>query len=76
MDKEKLFEFYSSNRGGIHGALIGLAMSVSILIIGLFDSLFVAICVGIGYYVGKRLFEDKNYIKSLLDKILSPGSYR
>lgn len=76
MNKEKLLEFYYSHRGGINGALIGLGLSVFILAIGLLRTLFVAICIGIGYYIGKRISEDRDYIKNLLDRILPPGTYR
>ncbi|MCX7710361.1 MAG: DUF2273 domain-containing protein [Clostridia bacterium] len=76
MDKEKLLELYYSHRGGINGALVGLVTAAMILILGFFRVLFIAICVGIGYYIGKRLSEDKDYIKNLLDRILPPGTYR
>lgn len=76
MDKERLLEFYNSHCGGINGALIGLSLAVIILTIGFFRAMFIAICVGIGYYIGKRISEDKDYIKNLLDRILPPGTYR
>ena len=76
MNKQKLIEFYISHRGGVNGGFIGLAMAVLILIINPFRTLFIAICVGIGYYIGKRLSEDKDFVKNLLDKILPPGTYR
>jgi len=38
--------------------------------------LFIAIFVIIGYYIGKQISNDKDYIKNLLDRILPPGTYR
>ncbi|MCX8129027.1 MAG: DUF2273 domain-containing protein [Clostridia bacterium] len=76
MNKEKLLQFYSSHRGGVNGGIIGLIIACAILIIGFFNTLFIAICVGIGYYIGKRLSEDKDYLKNLLDRVLPPGTYR
>lgn len=76
MNKEKIFDYYSKNRGGINGALSGFLFSAFILIFGFFKSVFIALCVGLGYYIGKRLSNDKKYIKNLLDKILPPGTYR
>ncbi len=76
MDKEKLLEFYNSHRGGINGALIGLVVASVILLIGFFKALFIALCVGVGYYIGKRISEDKDYLKNLLDRVLPPGTYR
>ena len=76
MDKDKLLEFYYAHRGGINGALSGLALAVIILLIGFFRTLFIAIFVGLGYYIGKRISEEKDYLKNLLDRILPPGTYR
>ncbi|MDP4092054.1 MAG: DUF2273 domain-containing protein [Bacillota bacterium] len=76
MNKEGFLKFYNSHRGGINGALVGLVIAVAFLLLGFFRTLFIAICVGIGYYIGKRIYEDKDYIKNLLDRVLPPGTYR
>lgn len=76
MIKEKLLEYYKSHYGEINGALIGFLSAVLMLIIGFFKVLFIAVFVVIGYYVGKNITSDKDYIKKLLDKILPPGKYR
>lgn len=76
MDKQKLIDFYKANQGGINGAATGLVLATLILIIGVIRTLFIAICVGFGYYIGKKVTEDKDYIKNLLDRILPPGTYR
>jgi len=76
MNKENLFKFYSSHRGGINGALIGITFASILLILGIFKTLIIALFAGIGYYIGKRITEDKDYIKNLLDRILPPGTYR
>lgn len=76
MTREKILNFYGSHRGGINGAAVGLVIAVTILLLGFFRTLFIAICVGIGYYIGKRVYEDKDYIKNFLDRVLPPGTYR
>jgi uncharacterized membrane protein len=76
MSKETILNFYSSHRGEINGAITGIVIAVTVLAIGVFRTLFIAICAGIGYYIGKRLSHDKDYIKNLLDKVLPPGTYR
>ncbi len=76
MQLEKITEFYSTHRGGIIGAAIGLLIAVAILLMGFFRVLFIAILAGIGYYIGKRIHEDRDYIKNLLDRVLPPGTYR
>ena len=76
MDKDKILAFYNAHHGGIKGAATGLILSVFILLIGFPRTLFIAISVGIGYYIGKKVTEDKDYIRNLLDRILPPGTYR
>ena len=76
MDKERLLDFYHAHHGGINGALTGLVLAVFILVLGFLKTIFIALCVGIGYYIGKKVTEDKDYIRNLLDRILPPGTYR
>lgn len=76
MNMGSLMEFYNSHKGGINGAAIGLLIAVAILAFGFFRTLFIAICIGIGYYIGKKLHNDKDYFKNMLDRILPPGTYR
>ncbi|MCX7747502.1 MAG: DUF2273 domain-containing protein [Clostridia bacterium] len=76
MNIEKLAKFYSSHRGGFNGAFIGFSIAVAILMIGFFKTLFIAICVGLGYYIGNRISQDKDYLRNLLDRVLPPGTYR
>ncbi len=76
MNIEGIRKFYNEHKWEVIGTATGLFISIAILVIGLLKTLFIAICAGIGYYIGKRLSEDKDYLKNLLDKILPPGSYR
>ena len=52
--KEYLIELFSNNQGKFLGAIIGLFVGVLILWIGFFKSVFIVICVLIGYYIGKK----------------------
>ncbi len=76
MNKDSLSSFYSSHKGGINGALIGIVIASILLILGPIKTLIIALFAGIGYYIGKRITDDKDYIKNLLDRILPPGTYR
>ncbi|EGD48573.1 Protein of unknown function DUF2273 [Ruminiclostridium papyrosolvens DSM 2782] len=76
MDKQVLTEFYNQHKGEILGAAIGFSIAVIVLILGLLKALFIVLCVVFGFYVGKKLYQDKDYIKNLLDRILPPGTYR
>jgi uncharacterized membrane protein len=76
MNVEKILAYYNEHRGAVKGSAIGFILSVLILVLGFMKVLFIAIFTGLGYYIGKRLHEDKNYIKNLLDRVLPPGTYR
>ena len=76
MDMEKITRFYNLHKGEVNGAMIGFVLASVILIVGFFRTLFIAICIVIGFYIGKKVSEDKDYIKNLLDRILPPGTYR
>lgn len=72
----KLYRFYRNNYWGINGAAIGLLLGLSLVFLGLFKTAILAVCIFAGYFVGRKLQKDKNFLKNLLDKILPPGSYR
>ncbi len=76
LDKEKIYEFYLTHRGEVIGIAAGLVTSVLILVIGFFKVLFIAIFIALGYYIGKWIANDKDYLKNLLDRMLPPGTYR
>lgn len=76
MNTEKFLTYYNKHRGAIKGAAVGFSLAVLILVLGFLRVLFIAILTGVGYYIGKRMHEDKNYIKNLLDRVLPPGTYR
>lgn len=76
MIKDIVMSFCKDNVASLIGALIGLVVSVLIITIGLFKTVFIALFVVVGYYVGQRLSRDRECIKKFLDKILPPGTYR
>ncbi len=76
MKYEELFDFYKKYRGELTGSFIGFFVAILFLIIGFLKTIFIAICISLGYYVGKRLSSDKDCIKNFLDRILPPGTYR
>ncbi|NLV37149.1 MAG: DUF2273 domain-containing protein [Clostridiaceae bacterium] len=76
MNFDKILAYCTVHKGEVIGAIIGLILAVMILIIGFFKVLFIAIFTGVGYYIGKKIHEDKDYVKNLLDRVLPPGTYR
>ncbi|KNY26770.1 DUF2273 domain-containing protein [Pseudobacteroides cellulosolvens] len=76
MNMDKIYSFYKSHKGEVNGAIIGFLIAVSILIIGVLKFIFIVICMAVGYYIGKVLSVDKDYLRKFLDKIFPPGTLR
>jgi len=76
MIKDYVVSFCRDNLASIIGALVGLVISVLIITIGLFKTMFIGVFVVGGSYIGQRLFRDRECIKKFLDKVLPPGTYR
>ncbi|MBO5147207.1 MAG: DUF2273 domain-containing protein [Clostridia bacterium] len=72
----RIYRFYRQHFYAINGALIGLLIGLSFIKLGILETLFIAVCVVVGYIIGKQIQKDKTFIKNILDKILPPGSYR
>ena len=58
MNLADIIDFLSRHPGKATGIVIGLIFGWLVIKYGIIKSIFVAICVGIGYYVGKRLDEN------------------
>ena len=72
----RLYKFYRQNYQPINGALAGLLIGLAFHFLGFFATIFIALCVFAGFWIGRQLKKDKSFFKNLLDKILPPGSYR
>ncbi|SFR02647.1 DUF2273 domain-containing protein [Desulfoscipio geothermicus] len=69
MDNHLLREWIMMHRGKILGTLVGLAVSLSVIYWGVLKTLFIAVCVGLGYLGGKQL-DDRVDIKDKLLRLL------
>ncbi|MGE5474617.1 MAG: DUF2273 domain-containing protein [Ignavibacteriales bacterium] len=70
MSKEKLLEYYENHKGEVIGTSIGVLFAVLVLVFGFFSMLFVVICAGIGWYLGKKAFENKNFFREIIAKVI------
>lgn len=61
-------EFFSKHRGKITGIILGLVFGWLVIVYGFWKTLFIAVCVGLGYYLGKRA-DEKYDFKELLARI-------
>nr|WP_122013527.1 DUF2273 domain-containing protein [Maliibacterium massiliense] len=57
---EKWLTFFRENKSKVIGALIGLAIGIIILSIGFWRTLFLALCVGVGYALGIAFTSESN----------------
>lgn len=69
MWKENTLQLIKKNKGKIIGMLIGLLFAVFVITIGLLKTIFIAICIGVGYYFGRRA-DNKQSIIELIERIL------
>ena len=69
MDKHLFREWIMIHRGKLLGAAAGLAIGVSVVIFGVLKTLFVTICVVLGYLAGKQL-DDRVDIRDKLSRLL------
>ncbi len=71
---ERLFkELFENHRGKTLGSFIGLAISLSIYKLGFLWTIFITICVFVGYQVGRRMDEEKEGLMDILERLLPPG---
>ncbi len=60
-----LLSLITEHRGKTIGILAGLALSILFVNFGFWRSIFIIICIGLGYFIGKKLDENYNFDKWL-----------
>lgn len=73
---ESIVTYYKQHKGRVIGAIVGIAVALSVIWFGLLGALFIAICAFVGYYIGKKMESDKKFWRKILDRLLPPGRYR
>lgn len=67
---EKLFQdILDQHRGKLAGIVLGLTGAILILTFGFWRSLFVIFCIVVGYFIGKRIDDNKSF-NSLIKKFM------
>ncbi|HHW07771.1 MAG TPA: DUF2273 domain-containing protein [Clostridia bacterium] len=68
MNWDEIFnKVWQHHRGKVIGIGLGLLFGLLAVSVGLWKTLFIAICIGIGYLVGKRA-DEKGDLQKLLNK--------
>lgn len=73
MEQDWLRELAERHRNKVLGLLGGLVFALLIIRLGLLWTLFIILCAGTGYWVGKRLDEEPESLVEILDRILPRG---
>ena len=73
MNQEWLRELAQNHRHKILGGLIGLIFALLVIRFGPWWTLFILVCCGTGYWVGKRLDEEPESLMQILDRLIPPG---
>jgi uncharacterized membrane protein len=64
--KEFLTLSFEKHRGKIIGLFCGLLLGIFILSLGFWRSLLLAICIAVGYWIGKMYDKEENFLASLI----------
>ncbi|WP_350344666.1 DUF2273 domain-containing protein [Proteinivorax tanatarense] len=64
-------EIAIKNKGKLTGILTGFIVSIIYLWLGFIKGTFVVICIGVGFFIGKRFDDDKDFMESLKNLLKS-----
>lgn len=68
MIEKILKEILIHHRGKFFGIIAGLVFSILVISVGLLETVFISVCVYIGFVVGKRVDENESFY-SLIDRV-------
>jgi hypothetical protein len=68
-----LLQFLRRHRGKVAGVTIGIWVGFGVMQLGVLWTLFISSCVGIGYFIGRRLDDSQEGLLDFLDRVLPPG---
>jgi uncharacterized membrane protein len=71
--KDTLLKILKEHRGKLIGGVAGLIFAVLVLLLGFWKSLFIALCVGVGVYLGSLGDGKGERMLKFLDRILPRG---
>lgn len=73
MDWEWLREVALLHRHKVIGGLGGLVLALLVIRFGFWWTLFILVCSGTGYWIGKRLDEEPESLVQIFDRLFPPG---
>ncbi|MDB4897934.1 MAG: hypothetical protein JWN15_4196 [Firmicutes bacterium] len=70
---EWLRELALNHRFKLLGGLGGLVFALLVIRFGFLWTLFILVCCGLGYWIGKQLDEEPESLVQMLERLLPPG---
>ena len=71
MWQEIRMKLFMTSRWRIIGATVGLVVGILFLLLGFFATVFLLLCIGIGFYIGYKMDAGEDLV-DLLDNLLPP----
>ncbi len=75
MFHEIVNDLWENYRWRVIGVLAGLGIGILFLFLGFFQTIFLLICVGLGFFIGNKL-DKKEDLMDFLDRLLPPGYHK
>ncbi|MDD4094823.1 MAG: DUF2273 domain-containing protein [Oscillospiraceae bacterium] len=72
----KFLEMIKDKNAGLIGAGAGFVLALLLVIFGFLKTIFILIVTLAGYFLGVKLFSDKEKLKNFMDKLIPPGRFR
>jgi uncharacterized membrane protein len=72
----RFLDMLKDKNAGLIGGVVGFSVAILLVVFGFFKTLFIVLITLLGYFVGVRLFSDKERLKNFLDKLIPPGRFR
>ena len=71
MWQDILRKLFMTSRWRIIGATVGLVVGILFLLLGFVRTVFLLLCIGIGFYIGYKMDAGEDLV-DLLDNLLPP----
>ena len=68
-------DLWENSRWRVIGVISGLVIGILFLLLGFFQTIFLLICVGLGFFIGNKL-DKKEDLMDFLDRLLPPGYHK
>ncbi|MDD2393479.1 MAG: DUF2273 domain-containing protein [Eubacteriales bacterium] len=73
---KRLFDEFREMSPQYKGAVTGFTIALLLAVFGFLKFILIVVFSISGYYIGKKIFANKEALKEFLDRILPPGRFR